>query len=240
MVRLRGEDKGNWPGFYDWLKNDFPQVLRRQRVVDAFTRYYVNPWNPEAPIEPVGAGTGSYGRESEYYEIIQNARAMVENAIRYGAEPEIQIMSFGGCRTRAPGSNEPIGTHPPSVDVALTRVFGTAFNRDVAALVEYAKTKKFPDYLAGSGVMDIVKRLTTMMPSRDIFEFAEATILHEMIHWRHWKLGLEGETKEGGKKDYIETHFGSDEQPSYDFEREAYGKIMLLPMEICDPSTTDK
>src|SRR4051794_13636805 len=60
MVRLRAEDVGNWPAFYAWLKNDFPQVLGRKKVIDAFTKYYVNPWDPEATVQTVGAGAGSY------------------------------------------------------------------------------------------------------------------------------------------------------------------------------------
>jgi len=212
-------------------------------VIDAFSKYYVNPWDPEATVEPVGAGAGSRGPESEAYEYLHDAEAMrdmVEKVIRYGAEPEIQIMDMGGCRTRAPGSNEPRGTHPPGMEYALTLAFGTAFNRDVAALVEYVKTKKWPDYLDQSKVKkDLVKSLIDSMNARDIFEFTEAVILHEMIHWRHWILGLEANTYEGGPKDYITQHFGNDEAPSYAFEREAYGRVMNLPVQVCDPQTND-
>lgn len=92
--------------------------------------------------------------------------------------------------------------------------------------------------VADSGVIDVIKSATQKMSDREIFEFAEATILHELIHWRHWVLGLEANTTDG-QKDYIERTYGDDEAPSYAFEREAYGRIMGLPIQICNASNTD-
>jgi hypothetical protein len=39
--------------------------------------------------------------------------------------------------------------------------------------------------------------------------------------------------------DCIERTYGNDEAPSYAFEREAYGRIMELPIQICNASNTD-
>ena len=52
MVRLRAEYEGKWPGFYAWLRTDFPQVLSKKQVIDAFTKYYAYPWDPSALEDP--------------------------------------------------------------------------------------------------------------------------------------------------------------------------------------------
>jgi hypothetical protein len=227
MAWLKSETAKTWPGFAEWLKGDFVHVLNNTTVINAFYKWFRPP--DDAPIPGIT-------NNPDYHRLASNDEA--DWVIRFGNSPEIQIMSMG-CRTTNPGSNEKNGTRPPAMHYALTGKFGIVLNQDVVALVEYAKTKTFPKVIADSGVIDLIKSVTQKMSEREVFEFAEATILHELIHWRHWVLGLEANTT-GGQKDYIERTYGSDEAPSYAFEREAYGRIMSLPIQICNASNTDQ
>lgn len=226
MVWIVNDSRDQWPGVDNWLKNDFRKVFAKKKVMDAFYKW----WKPpeDAPIPGIT-------NNPDYYRMASNDQA--DFALRYGSSPSIQIMSMG-CRTTNPGSNEKQGTRPPGMMYAMTFKSGIILSQDVAALVEFVKSGKFPKFVQNSDVIDILKQLVQKMPAQAILDFAEQTILHEMIHWRHWVLGLEAEVTEG-KKDYITTKYGDDEAPSYAFEREAYGAVATLPIQVCVKSNTD-
>lgn len=226
MVWLVTENVKEWPGIDEWFKYDFVHVTGKEKIMNAFLKWYKPP--DDAPIPGVT-------NNPDYHRLASDDEARY--ALRPGSSPSVTIMSMG-CRTRTPGSDEKVGTHPPGMIYAMTFKSGIYLNQDVAALIEYAKTDKFPKSVVESSTYDLIKKMTDKMSKKAILDFGELTILHELIHWRHWILGLEKEVKEG-EKDYITSKYGDDEAPSYAFEREAYGAVGSLPFQICNKANTD-
>lgn len=221
MVMLDKSYVDQWPGVDEYLKDDFVQVTSNAKVMDALRKWYVNPLNPGHDL-------------SEDRELFMKSDGpqMLYTVLKHGYPPTIQSYDFG-CSTVEPGSGQKPGTNPPSMLYAMTFTATIVLSRDLLALVEYLKTKKASvlDPLAG-----MVKPDEVTAHAKEIFQFMECTILHEMIHWRHWRLGLMGE----GEKDRIGKRFGSIEYPSYQFEVEAYGKRLSLWKQLCNTKNTDR